>query len=324
MPPTLRNAPYSISPETFGPNDWFVGSHKGCEAFRNNGKHYYEINLYSKLNDDEKKRRIKNLLNYISAHPEGTFYFSAIGCGRGHVDREIIVHLIHPLVWKRNVRLQAQFLTSLLKDEAYKGSLNNEHREALKAWHREYSASREMSKAPSFYNAATKYPEEIRNAIFDRVSDFHLKRELFNNRQNFKEFMTNLRDTLEKITKIPLPKCLEGNTYRYSDMSLGGYTHLYKNGYNKLSNSNPPVCHNLRNDLKVWVQDGNSYIFDMLDFLRIKTNDWSHDGNHTYYDSLPDEVLKSFKGFVIGFKAFLDKVYTIQKAFPKDNMPDSE
>ena len=55
-----------------------------------------------------------------------------------------------------------------------------------------------------------------------------------------------------------------------------------------------------------------------------KSNDWSHYGNHTYYDSLPDEVLKNFKGFVIGFKAFLDKVKTTQKAFPKDNMPDSE
>ena len=54
-----------------------------------------------------------------------------------------------------------------------------------------------------------------------------------------------------------------------------------------------------------------------------KSNDWSHYGNHTYHDSLPDEVLKNFKGFVIGFKAFLDKVKTTQKAFPKDNMPDS-
>ena len=194
----------------------------------------------------------------------------------------------------------------------------------MKAWHREYSASREMSKAPSFYYAAMVYPEEIKNMIFDRVSDFHLKRELFNNRQDFEDYMTALRRTLEAITKIPLPECLEGNTYRYSDMSLGGYTHLYKNGYNKLSNSNPPVCHNLRKDMRDWVQDGNSKIFEMLEFLCKKTNDWSHYGNHTYYDSLPDEVLKNFKGFVIGFKAFLDKVKTTHKAFPKDNMPDSE
>ena len=311
MPPTLHNAPGRISPETFGPNDCFVGSHNGCQVFQRNGKHYYEINLYSGLNDNEKKRRIKGLLKYINDHPERTFYFAAIGCGGGHVDMEIIVHLIRPLVWKQNVRLPARFLTILLKNESYKGSLDTEHQDALTAWHREYSARREMTNDPSFYNAATTYPEEVRNKIFDQISDFHLKRDLFNNnKKKFASYMNGLRTALENIAKFPLPECLEGSTYCYSKLkNLGGLTTLYKEGSNRLDKSNPPVYHNLRKDLKDWIQDGNSEIFEKLDFLRIKTNDWSHDGKHDYYDALPEDMMKNFKGFVIGFKAFLDMVY---------------
>ena len=280
MPPTLHNASGRISPETFGPNDCFVGSHDGCQVFRRNGKHFYEINLYSGLNDNEKKRRIRKLLKYISDHPERTFYFAAIGCGGGHVDQEIIVHLLRPLVWKQNVRLPAQFLTILLKNESYKGRLDTEHRSALTAWHREYSARREMTNDPSFYNAATTYPEEVRNEIFEQISDFHLKRDLFNNnKKTFERYMNGLRTSLETIAKIPLPE------------------------------SKPPVHHKLRRDLSDWIRDGNSEIFEKLDFLCKNTNVRSHAGNHEYYDALPEEIMNNFKGFVIGFKAFLDMVY---------------
>ena len=310
MPPTLHNASGRISPETFGPNDCFVGSHDGCQVFRRNGKHFYEINLYSGLNDNEKKRRIRKLLKYISDHPERTFYFAAIGCGGGHVDQEIIVHLLRPLVWKQNVRLPAQFLTILLKNESYKGRLDTEHRSALTAWHREYSARREMTNDPSFYNAATTYPEEVRNEIFEQISDFHLKRDLFNNnKKTFERYMNGLRTSLETIAKIPLPECLEGNTYRYSKINLGGLTKLYKEGTNKLPESKPPVHHKLRRDLSDWIRDGNSEIFEKLDFLCKNTNVRSHAGNHEYYDALPEEIMNKFKGFVIGFKAFLDMVY---------------
>lgn len=310
MPPTLHNAPGRISPETFGPNDCFVGSHDGCQVFRRNGKHFYEINLYSGLNDNEKKRRIRKLLKYISDHPERTFYFAAIGCGGGHVDQEIIVHLLRPLVWKQNVRLPAQFLTILLKNESYKGRLDTEHRSALTAWHREYSARREMTNDPSFYNAATTYPEEVRNEIFEQISDFHLKRDLFNNnKKTFERYMNGLRTSLETIAKIPLPECLEGNTYRYSKINLGGLTKLYKEGTNKLPESKPPVYHTLRRDLSDWIRDGNKEIFEKLDSLCTNTNVRSHAGNHEYYDALPEEIMNKFKGFVIGFKAFLDMVY---------------
>ena len=167
-----------------------------------------------------------------------------------------------------------------------------------------------MTNDPSFYNAATTYPEEVRNKIFDQISNFHLKRELFNNnKKDFEDSMLNLRKALETIAKIPLPECLEGNTYRYSTINLGGLTNLYKKGTNKLPESKPPVYHTLRRDLSDWIRDDNSEIFEKLDFLRIKTNDWSHDGKHDYYDALPEDMMKNFKGFVIGFKAFLDMVY---------------
>ena len=90
---------------------------------------------------------------------------------------------------------------------------------------------------------------------------------------------------------------------------MGGLTKLYKEVRNKIPESNPPVHHKLRRDLSDWTRDGNSEIFEKLDFLRIKTNDWSHDGKHDYYDALPEDMMKNFKGFVIGFKAFLDMVY---------------
>ena len=315
MAPVLHNAPYRISPDAFGPGDCFVGSRNGCRAFRESGKACYEINLHAKLNDIEKKRRIGELIGFIKSHPGRTFYVSAIGCGRGHVDREIVGHLTKPLVWLCNVRLPAFFLTDLLKDGGYKESLDKERQAALKAWHREYSAGEEKEKRPAFYNAAQGYPKEVRDDILQRISDYNLKKGLFRDDSDFKSFMNNLRDTLEIITKLPLPDCLEGNTDRYGEINFGGRINLFREGKNKLPNSKPEVRHNLRSDLRDWVtRDNNKLIFVRLESLRVLTNSWSHPGKRVNYDTLAKEVVNEFRSFVTNFPKFLAEVRKVPSA----------
>lgn len=315
MPTSVICSPKTIKPETLGPGDYFVGSHNGCRNFRNNRKNCYEINLHDGLSDREKKRRIGDLVRFIKAHPGSTFYFSPIGCGRGHVDREIVEHVIKPLVWLGNVRLPSGFLTGLLKDGAYLATQSEERKDALRLWHRRYSANGERINDPSFFWAAKRYGQDVGENIFGIISEYRLNSSLFKDDAEFKTFMTKLRDTLEGITGIPLPECLEGTTDRYDRITLGGRAHLYGQGFNKLPSSKPDsiptVIHNLRRDLKDWVaKDENKGIFEKLDHLVGLCNVWCHKnkGKRNNYDTLPEEVLEDFKYFVTRFREFVDEV----------------
>ena len=309
MAPTIINAPQRIVPDALGPGDCFVGSYPGCMPFRKSRKGCYEINLHADLNDNEKKRRLGALVSFIRSHPGRTFYFSKIGCGRGHVDVKIVEHLTKPLVWLDNVRLPASFLTDLLKDSGYMSGLDPERREALRAWHRGYCASGERMRDPSFHRAVQGFGPDVRDSIFGIVADYRLNSSLFSDDAVFKSFMTRLRDTLEMITAVPLPGCLEGTADRYQSITLGGKAHLYGHGYNVLPNSKPPVIHNLRADLKAWVaEEGNHEIFEKLKYLVDCANAWAHNGERDNYDTLPEEVLSDFKYLVIRFPEFLAEV----------------
>ena len=309
MTPSVKNAPYRISPETLGSGDYFVGSRQGCMAFRK--EQCRMINLHARLNDIEKKRRIRDLVGFIKAHPGNTFYFSAIGCGRGHVDKEIVEHLIKPLVWLGNVRLPSSFLIDLLKDRSYMSGHDPERRQALKNWHKDYCANGEKRRDPSFHKAAMSYGQALGGSIFGIVSEYQLNNSLFKDNAVFKDFMTRLRDTLEGIASVPLPECLEGTTENYQHIPLGGKSHLYRNGFNVLPNPKPKVTHNLRSDLKDWIaKDENKEIFEKLDHLTDLANYWSHYelGPRKYYDELPGEVMSDFKYFVTRFQEFVAEV----------------
>ena len=312
MLPTIQSTS-TIIPDKLGEHDCFVGSSRACKKFEACGKNFYPINLYARLNDIDKKRRIGRLKDFIRKHPGRTFHVSAIGCGRGHVDKKIIEHLVKPLVWLGNVRLPASFLIDLIKDKGYMDQLDNPRRKALKDWYREYCANWERRSHPDFYRAVRCYEPAIQKEILSIVADYNLKNWEFQHDEDFEDFMRKVRPALESVTKIPLPACLKGDTRSFDKIQLGGRVHLFKNGYNftPLSKPEQPVVHYLRDDLKDWITgDERDSFFDNLDRLVKTANAWSHAGEaeRSLYPGPAEDILSGFRSFVIQFRSFLDRV----------------